>query len=76
MKSAYLFNSKEFKRRTTKVEIEKLVEANKEYQKKSRPPKPLYPARKTQKKLIYNCYATILWVLRLLCNYPLRNMMY
>jgi hypothetical protein len=33
LKSASLFNSKEFKRRTTKVEKEKLVEANKEYQK-------------------------------------------
>jgi hypothetical protein len=35
-----------------------------------------YPATKTQKKLIYNYYATILWVLPLLCNYPLRNIMY
>jgi hypothetical protein len=26
---------------------------------------------KVKKQLIYNCYAIILWVLQLLCNYPL-----
>jgi hypothetical protein len=28
---------------------------------------------KIQKKLIYNYYVIIPWVLQLLCNYPFRN---
>jgi hypothetical protein len=43
---------------------------------KSCPLKPHDPTIKIQKKLIYNCYATIPWVLQLLCNYPLKNTMY
>ncbi len=31
---------------------------------------------KLKKQLIYDCYATIPWVLQILCNYPLKNMMY
>jgi hypothetical protein len=31
---------------------------------------------KLKKQLIYNYYATIPWVLQLLCNYPLKNMVY
>jgi hypothetical protein len=31
---------------------------------------------KFKKQLKYNCYATIHWVLQLLCNYSLRNMVY
>jgi hypothetical protein len=31
---------------------------------------------KLKKQLIYNCYATIPWVLQLLYNYPLKNMVY
>ncbi len=38
--------------------------------------KPHCPTTKTQKKLIYNYYVIILWVLQLLCNYPLKNMVY
>ncbi len=65
MKSAYLFNSKEFKRRTTKVEIEKLVEANKEYQKNPlqeiTSTKTTLPCKENSKKTH----------IQLLCNYPL-----
>jgi hypothetical protein len=31
---------------------------------------------KLKKQLIYNCCVTIPWVSQLLCNYPLRNMVY
>jgi hypothetical protein len=43
---------------------------------KLHPLKPHYPTIKTKKKLIYNYYATIPWVLQLLCNYPLKNMVH
>ncbi len=43
---------------------------------KSHPSKSHYNATKTKKKLIYNYYATILWVLPLLCNYPPKNIVY